>query len=384
MSSDNIPPASNDTQPNPPTMEDLLSQQAFAFQEPKRGEIRTGTVVWIGPNEIVVDIGVKREGIVNSRDLERLRAEGIETIQIGMEVPVYIVKPEDQDGNIIVSIYLARRELAWQKAKEYQETGAIYKSKVTGHNKGGLVVPFEGVPGFVPASQVVGFPRDVAEEERERWLAEQIDRDIVVRVIEVDRKRKRLVMSEQAAQRAWQDQQRKEFIESLAVGQVLHGVVRSLTNFGAFVDLGGVDGLLHLSELSWQPVKHPSQVVRVGDEVDVRIIHLDKEQGKIGLSLRQTQPDPWSIIESSYVVGQRVRGTVTNLAEFGAFVRLEIGVEALAHLSELSDTEIHHPSEAVVPGKTYLFEIIRIDPERRRIGLSLRRVPAGERELAAS
>jgi len=382
MSTDDIPPASEDIQSDPHPMEDLLSQ-AYSYQEPKRGEIRTGTVVWIGPNEIVVDIGVKREAIVNSRDLERLRAEGIESIEIGTEVPVYIVKPEDQDGNIIVSIYLARRELAWQKAQAYQQAGTIYRSKVSAYNKGGLVVPFEGLPGFVPASQVVGFPRDVSEQDKETWLAEQIGRDIVVRVIEVDRKRKRLVMSEQAAQRAWQEQQRKEFIESLEVGQVLHGVVRSLTNFGAFVDLGGVDGLVHLSELSWQPVKHPSQVVHVGDEVDVRVIHLDKEHGKIGLSLRQMQPDPWSIVEASYVVGQRVRGTITNLADFGAFVRLEIGVEALAHLSELSDTEIRHPSEAVTPGKTYLFEIIRIDPERRRIGLSLRRIPAHEREPVA-
>ncbi|MGQ9500456.1 MAG: 30S ribosomal protein S1 [Anaerolineae bacterium] len=383
MNTDDISPSSEDIQSDPHPMEDLLSQ-AYRYREPKRGEIRTGTVVWIGPNEIVVDIGVKREALVNSRDLERLRAEGIESIEIGTEVPVYIVKPEDQDGNIIVSIYLARRELAWQKAQEYQQSGTIYKSRVSGHNKGGLVVPFEGLFGFVPASQVVGFPRDASEQEKDGWLAEQIGRDIVVCVIEVDRKRRRLVMSEQAAQRAWQEQQRKEFIESLEVGQVLHGVVRSLTNFGAFVDLGGVDGLIHLSELSWQPVKHPSQVVRVGDEVDVRVIHLDKEQGKIGLSLRQMQPDPWSIVEASYAVGQRVRGTITNLADFGAFVRLEIGVEALAHLSELSDTEIHHPSEAVAPGKTYLFEIIRIDPERRRIGLSLRRVPANEREPVTS
>ncbi len=382
MSIEDIPPASEDIQSDPHPMEDLLSQ-AYRYQEPKRGEIRTGTVVWIGPNEIVVDIGVKREAIVNSRDLERLKAAGIESIEIGSEVPVYILNPEDRDGNIIVSIYLARQELAWQKAQEYQQAGTIYKGKVSTHNKGGLVVPFAGLPGFVPASQVVGLPRDASEQDKESWLAGQIGRDIVVRIIEVDRKRKRLVMSEQAAQRAWQEQQRKEFIERLEVGQVLHGVVRSVTNFGVFVDLGGVDGLIHLSELSWQPVKHPSQVLRVGDEVDVRVIHLDKEQGKIGLSLRQMQPDPWSLIESSYVVGQRVRGTVTNLSDFGAFVRLEIGVEALAHLSELSDTEIRHPSEAVTPGKTYLFEIIRIDPERRRIGLSLRRIPAHEREVVA-
>ena len=214
-------------------------------------------------------------------------------------------------------------------------------------------------------------------------LSQHVGREIVVRIIEVDRKRKRLVMSEEAAQRVWRDQRRKEFIESLAVGQVVRGEVRSLTNFGAFVDLGGVDGLIHISELSWQPIKHPNQVVRVGDEVEVAVVNLDKEQGKIGLSLRQRQPDPWSVIEQTFTVGQRVNGVVTNIVEFGAFVRLDNGVEGLAHVSELADVEVKHPGEAVARGKAYVFEIIRIDPERRRIGLSLRRVPAAEREVAA-
>jgi small subunit ribosomal protein S1 len=357
-------------------MEDLLSQEEYAFEQPKRGDVRMGTVVWVGPNEIVVDIGVKREGVVNSRDLERLRAEGMESITVGAEIPVYILKPEDQDGNLVVSIYLARKEAAWQRAKESLDRGDIYKSQVTGYNKGGLVVPYEGVPGFVPASQVTGLPRRMSEEERMQRLSQQVSREIVVRVIEVDRKRKRLVMSEEAAQRAWRDQRRKDFVEELTAGQTVHGVVRSLTNFGAFVDLGGVDGLIHISELSWQPVKHPNQVVHVGDEVDVRIVNLDKEQGKIGLSLRQLQPDPWTIIEQTFAVGQLVKGVVTNLVEFGAFVRLENGVEGLVHVSELADVEVTHPSDVVSRGETYLLEIIRIDPERRRIGLSLRRVPA--------
>ena len=278
MTNETIPPAA-DTHPNTQLMEDLLSQQEYAFEQPRRGDIRMGTVVWVGPNEIVVDIGVKREGVVNSRDLERLRAEGMESITVGAEIPVYIVKPEDQDGNLVVSIYLARKEKAWQVAKEYQDGEKIYKSQVTGYNKGGLVVPFEGVPGFVPASQVAGLPRRMSEEERMQRLSQHVGREIVVRIIEVDRKRKRLVMSEEAAQRVWRDQRRKEFIESLAVGQVVRGEVRSLTNFGAFVDLGGVDGLIHISELSWQPIKHPNQVVRVGDEVEVAVVNLDMEQG---------------------------------------------------------------------------------------------------------
>ena len=384
MINDDMPPVS-EAQSDSQTMENLLAGQDYTFEQPQRGDIRNGTVVWVGPNEIGVDIGVKREGVVNAREIERLRAEGLlDSITIGTELPVYVVKPEDQDGNIAVSIYLARREAGWQVAKEYQASQKIYESQVSGYNKGGLVVPFEGLSGFVPASQVVGLPRNMSEEERMQRLAQQVGRPIVVQVIEVDRKRKRLVLSEEMAQRAWREQRRREIISGLAVGQVVHGVVRSLTHFGAFVDLGGVDGLIHLSELSWQPVRHPNQVVRVGDEVDGSIVHLDPESGKIGLSLRQLQPDPWTVVESTFAVGQRVRGTVTNLVEFGAFVRLDNGIEGLVHISELADTEINHPGQVVARGQSYVFEVIRIDPERRRIGLSLRRVPPAERQPAAS
>jgi small subunit ribosomal protein S1 len=361
-----------------PNMVELLSQSEFGFQQPQRGDIRKGTVVWVGPNEIVVDIGVKREGVVNARDLERLSPEELSAIAVGSEIPVYIVKPEDQDGNLIVSIYLAQIETAWQEAKEYQASQKIIEEKVNGFNKGGLVVPFGKLRGFVPASQVVGLPRQLPDEERIQRLSQQVGRPIVVQIIEVDRKRKRLVMSEQSAQRGWRDQQRQRLMETLIEGQVTHGVVRSLANFGAFVDLGGVDGLVHISELSWQPIKHPSQVVHVGDEVDVHVLKLDRAQGKIGLSLKRLQPDPWSVIESQFAVGQRVAGTITNLADFGAFVRLENGIEGLIHVSELSDVDIQHPSEVVQRGKHYLLEIIKIDPDRHRIGLSLRRVPAPE------
>ena len=378
MTSDTVPPAAAGTD----VMEDLLSKREYAFEQPKRGDIRMGTIVWMGPNEIVVDIGIKREGVVSLRDMERLRAEGMESITVGSEIPVYILKPEDQDGNLSVSIYLARKERAWQQAREHQDAEKIYESQVTGYNRGGLVVPFEGVPGFVPASQVTGLPRRMSEDERTERLAQQVGRPIVVRVIEVDRKRKRLVLSEEAAQRTWRDRRRREFIESLTTGQVVHGVVRSLTNFGAFVDLGGVDGLIHISELSWQPLKHPNQVTRAGDEVDVCVVKLDKDLGKIGLSLRQLQPDPWTVIDQTFTVGQLVKGTVTNLVEFGAFVRLENGVEGLVHISELADAEVKHPGEVVARGQRRVFEIIRIDPERRRIGLSLRRVPRERQEPA--
>jgi len=348
------------------------------YQRPQRGEIRTGVVMSVSPNEIVVDVGVKREGLVSSRDLERLSPEDLAAISVGDEVPVYVVKPEDQDGNLIVSLYLAEVELDWQRAEEYLTSKEIFEGKVSGYNKGGLVVPFGKIRGFVPASQVAGFPRRLSHNEKIARLAKQVGRDIVVQIIEVDRRRKRLIMSEQAAQSEWREQQRRKLMDSLVEGQVVHGVVSSLANFGAFVDLGGTDGLIHISELSWHRIKHPREVVQVGDEVDVYVLKLDRERGRIGLSLRRLQPDPWSLVDTKYIIGQRVEGTITNIVDFGAFAYLEDGIEGLIHLSELSDAEINHPSEVVSRGEQYLLEIIKVEPERQRIGLSLKRVPPEE------
>jgi small subunit ribosomal protein S1 len=359
------------------TMADLLSEE-YSYQRPQRGEIRTGTVMSANPGEIVVDVGVKREGLVSSRDLERLSAEDLAAISVGDEVPVYVVKPEDQDGNLIVSIYLAQVEQDWQEAAEYLKNKEIFEGQVTGYNKGGLVVPFGKIRGFVPASQVVGFPRRLSHNEKIERLAEQIGRELVVHVIEVDRKRKRLIMSEQAAQSEWRKQQRRKLMDSLVEGQVVRGVVTGLANFGAFVDLGGTDGLIHISELSWQRVRHPSEVVQIGDEVDVYVMKLDLESGRIGLSLRRLQPDPWTLVDTRYTIGQRVEGTITNVVDFGAFARLENGIEGLIHVSELSDAEINHPNDVVTSGDRYLLEIIKIEPERQRIGLSLKRVPTDE------
>lgn len=367
-----------ESSPPAPSMVDLLAQSEYGLQQPQRGDIRIGTVVWVRPNEIIIDLGIKREGVVNARDLERLTPEEISAITVGSEIPVYVVRPEDPDGNLIVSIYQAQLELAWQQAKQHQVERKVFEEHVSGYNKGGLVVPFGKLRGFVPASQVVGIPRQLTDEEKVQRLSQQVGRHIAVQIIEVDRKRKRLVMSEVAAQRGWRELQRQRLLAELTEGQVIRGVVRSLATFGAFVDLGGVDGLIHISELSWLPVRHPSQVLKVGDEIDVYVLRLDREQGKIGLSLKRLQPDPWSLVDTMYSVGQHVAGVVTNVADFGAFVRLESGVEGLIHISELCDHEVQHPSQVVTRGRRYLLEIIKIDPERQRIGLSLRRVPAEE------
>jgi small subunit ribosomal protein S1 len=358
------------------TMADLLSEEEY--HQPQRGEIRTGVVVSVGPNEIVVDVGVKREGLVSPRDLERLSAEERAGLSVGDEVPVYVLKPEDQDGNLIVSLYLAQLEQDWQKAEEYLKSNEIFEGKVTGYNKGGLVVGFGRIRGFVPASQVADFPRQLSPDEKINRLTRQVGRDIAVRVIEVDRKRKRLIMSEQVALREWRERQRRKVMDSLTEGQVVHGVVTSLADFGAFVDLGGTEGLVHISEISRQRIKHPREVLHVGDEVDVYVLKLDQASGKIGLSLRRLQPDPWTLVSTKYAVGQRVEGMVTNVVDFGVFAQLEGGIEGLVHVSELSNAPITHPRDVVARGQWYLLEIVKIDPERQRIGLSLKRVPADE------
>ena len=230
--------------PTNQTMEDLLSQEEYNYQRPKRGEIRTGTVVLVEPDEIVVDVGAKREGVVSPQDLERLSPEERAAISVGDEIPVCVVNPEDRDGNTVVSIFLAQIEQDWKKAEEYLENKQIFEGKVIGYNKGGLVVPFGKIRAFVPASQIAGFPRRLSPNQRIDRLAQQVDREIIGQIIEVDRRRKRLILSEQAAQGEWRERKRRELMDSLVEGQVVHGVVTSLANFGAFVDLGGTDGLI--------------------------------------------------------------------------------------------------------------------------------------------
>jgi small subunit ribosomal protein S1 len=364
--------------PTDQTMEDLLSQGDYMYERPKRGEIRTGTVVLVGPDEIVVDVGAKREGVVSPQDMERLSPEERATISVGDEIPVYVVNPEDRDGNTIVSIHLAQIEQDWKKAEECLESKEIFEGEVIGYNKGGLVVPFGRIRAFVPASQIAGFPRRLSPNQRIERLSQQVGREIIGQIIEVDRRRKRLIMSEQAAQSEWRERKRSEVMDNLVEGQVVHGVVTSLANFGAFVDLGGTDGLIHISEMAWHRVRHPREVIQVGDEVDVYVLKLDRARSRIGLSLRRLQPDPWSLVDTKYYIDQLVVGRITNITDFGAFAHLEDGVEGLIHISELSDAEVNHPSEVVKRGEAYLLEVIKIEPERQRIGLSLKRVSTEE------
>jgi small subunit ribosomal protein S1 len=347
----------------------------YDFRLPQRGEIREGVIVTIESHEIVVDIGVKRDGIVPLQDLEMLGEEEVSKLSVGEPVTVCVLKPEDAQGNMIVSINIARRQHDWIRAEEMQETGEIFEEEVIDFNKGGLLVPYGRLRAFIPASQLSDLPRGLNQETKMVRLKEYVSQTLPLKVIEVDRRRRRLILSERAARRRWREQKKAQLLDSLVQGETRHGVVSGLAEFGAFVDLGGADGLIHVSELSWERVSHPREVLEPGQEVDVYVLRLDRDRRRIGLSLKRLQPDPWSLVDERYEIDQLVRGVITNIADFGAFARLQPGVEGLVHVSEMAEGEIGHPRNVLEVGEEVLVRIIRIDSQRKRIGLSMRQVP---------
>jgi small subunit ribosomal protein S1 len=355
-----------------------LPLEDWDYQRPKRGQVRTGVILAIREQEIIVDVDAKRDGIVPYADMQRLGVEAVEELSVGDELPVYILRPEDKEGNLLVSLFQARQAKAWERAAELAESGQVWEGEVVGYNKGGLVMLFDEIRGFIPASQVPGFPHGLGQEERLQRLSDRVGEKMMVKVIEINRRNRRLILSATAAQRQWRKRQRERLLEELREGQVHKGVVSSLCSFGAFVDLGGADGLVHISELSWRRVRHPREVVSVGDEVEVYVLRLDHDRKRIGLSLKRLQPEPWALVEDKYELGQLVEGVVTNVVDFGAFAEIEEGVEGLIHVSELTETKISHPREVVKKGDLLLLRIIRIDARRKRLGLSLKRVLESE------
>ena len=355
-----------------------LAMEDWDYQRPRRGEVRDGTILAIRDQEIIVDVGAKRDGIVPYADLQRMDPEAIQQLKVGDSVPVYVLRPEDQEGNLLVSLYLARQSAAWKRAQELAESGEVWEAEVEGYNKGGLVVPIGEVRGFIPASQIPGFPMGMSQEDRLARLSKLVGEKLHVKVIEINRRKRRLILSAQAAQKQWRQRQRERLLEELREGEVRKGMVSSLASFGAFVDLGGADGLVHLSELSWRRVRHPKEVVKVGQEVEVFVLRLDEERNRIALSLKRLEPEPWALVEDKYELGQLVEGVVTNVVDFGAFAEIDEGIEGLIHVSELADAPISHPKEVVKKGDLLLLRIIRIDARRKRLGLSLKRVLEAE------
>ena len=357
------------------SMEALLEDDAFSVELPKSGEIREGTIASVSPSQILVSIGAKSEGIITGRELEVIDTEEREAFEVGQEIPVFVVSPEDSNGNVVLSYKRAQEQMAWVSVEEQMESDEIIESTIIGYNKGGLIVDVHGLRGFVPASQISVLRRSqaVGDTPEQRW-AKMINEPISIRIIEVDKSRRRLICSERAASSESRQSIKERVIEELEEGEVYTGRVTSLADFGAFVNINGADGLVHLSELSWDRIQHPNEILEVGQEVKVKVINIDREKKRIGLSLRALSDDPWRARIEKFSVGQLIEGVVTRLTKFGAFARLEGDIEGLIHISEISETRIEHPKEVLKEGEVVALRIIRIDPEQHRIGLSLRKV----------
>jgi small subunit ribosomal protein S1 len=360
---------------NNQTMESLLKEQELNVDLPQPGEIRKGVVASISQSQILVSIGAKSEGVVSGRELDQLSAEEREVLQVGQEVHVYVVNPEDENGNVVLSFKRAQEQISWENVEKLIENEEVINSKITGFNKGGLIVAVEGLRGFVPSSQVSAMRRtqSTGDTPEQRWQ-KMVGQPISVRVIEVDRERHRLILSERAANVESRQSIKERVLEELEEGKVYTGRVTSLANFGAFINVNGADGLVHLSELSWDHIEHPREVLEVGQEVKVKVINIDREKKRIGLSVRVLQEDPWKTRMEKFSVGQLVEGVITRLTKFGAFARLEGDIEGLIHISEISEQRIEHPKEVLKEGDVKSLRVIRIDPEQHRIGLSLRKV----------
>lgn len=263
----------------------------------------------------------------------------------------------------------------WARAQRLLDQEKLCEARVLGHNSGGLVVEFGGLQGFVPASHLVGFPRRASPAERERFLESRLGAILALSVIEVDPAQDRLVLSESEGVRRQREQHRDRLLRELRTGQICRGTVTQLCDFGAFVDLGGADGLVHVSEIAWRRVPHPRDVLRVGQEVEVRVLQLDPARRHIGLSIKRTQPNPWHTLAERFQVGQVVRGTITRIVDYGAFAQVDSSIEGLIHLSELAEGDFKHPRNVVTEGDEMDLMVIRVEPSRRRLGLSLKRVP---------
>ena len=363
------------------TMADLLAQEEDFFRVLNAGEIVKGVVASKRSGEILVDVGAKSEGIVDPKDLNNLSPEELAEIKVGETIPVYVVSTQsDEEGHrILLSVSQARVEKDWDEAERLFKAEETIESTVIGNNKGGLIVNFGQVRGFVPGSQLdnsqFGGP-----SRPDRW-SQLTGETLRLKIIEVDRSRNRLILSERAVaeeRRHEREKEREQFLSELVEGDVRRGRVTSLANFGAFVDIGGVDGLIHLSELAWTHVSHPRDVLNVGDEIDVYLLNVDREQQRVALSLKRLEPEPWSQVFDFYEINQIVDAVITKLTNFGAFARIDDRIEGLIHISEISDRNITHPREVLSEGQDVRVRIIHIDPERRRMGLSMKEVEAQE------
>ncbi|HUP84125.1 MAG TPA: 30S ribosomal protein S1 [Acidimicrobiales bacterium] len=353
------------------SLEDAISGTIVEFDD---GDIVNGTVVKVDKDEVLLDIGFKSEGVIPSRELSiRNDVDPSEIVSLGDVIEALVLQKEDKEGRLVLSKKRAQYERAWGTIEKVKEEDGTVRGPVIEVVKGGLILDI-GLRGFLPASLV--------ELRRVRDLQPYVGRELEAKIIELDKNRNNVVLSRRAWLEETQKEQRDEFLTNLKVGETRRGVVSSIVNFGAFVDIGGMDGLIHVSELSWKHVDHPSSVVTVGDEVEVKVIDVDMDRERIALSLKATQQDPWNEFASTHRVGELTYGRVTKLVPFGAFVQVGEGIEGLVHISEMASHHVDLPEQVVTPGEELWVKIIDLDLQRRRISLSIKQAAEGG-EVAA-
>lgn len=348
----------------------------YEYERPKRAQILEGVILDVGENEVLVDVGLKRDAFVPREDLDRLTDEMRASLTVGDVVLVYVLKPLNADGELIVSINKALEQVDWDRAEQLMETGEVVEVPIVGYNKGGVLGQFGRIRGFIPQSHVVEIPRGMSGDDLRETKSEMISDTLSVKVIEVNRQRNRLIMSEREARSAV----KRDRLAQLEIGSVMTGEVVGITDFGAFVDIGGVDGLVHISNLDRRYVNHPSDVISVGEEVEVRIDEVDIDRERISLNRAVLLPDPWDSISDYYNPGDLVTGEVTNVADFGVFVALPQQFEGLVHVSEMTTFGATDPTELLHEGEEILVRILEIDHDQQRIALSLDAVTAEEQE----
>jgi len=379
------------------TMEDLLDSAA-PMKSLRRGDVIEGIIMRADPDGIFVNIGHKAEGVVPPAEMRTLDAEAMKNLNLGDEIMTLVVRGETADHPAILSIDRAIGEEGWRVLEKALEEEQTLEGKIIGFNRGGAISEVEGVQGFVPMSQLVSVSRahfarndqdaqvttegaqvdsgvETTDVPKKDPLADDVGKVLQLKVLEVNRGRNRAIFSERQAVQEERDRQKAKLIAELSEGEVRRGVVTGISTFGAFVDLGGADGLIHISELSWNPVNSPEDVVKIGSEIDVFVLRVDAENNKIALSLRRLQPEPWDTINDRYQSGDIVDATVTKLTNFGAFARVQGdggAVEGLIHISELSSRMVNHPKEVLGEGDEVKVKILRIEADRRRLGLSLK------------
>ena len=349
--------------------------EEYDFPQPRRGDIIQGEILRIDDDVVFIDIGSKRDAMVPHQEVEQLDDAFLDTLSTGDTVPVYVMRTPVGSEQLLVSLERGLQELDWERAAELQEDDATIELKIVNYNKGGLVVEFGRIQGFVPNSHIPAIQNVYNHDKRTSYKSKQVGNTIKLKIIELDPGRERFVLSAKAAQK----EQRKERLNTLTVGEKLTGTVVNMKHYGAFVDIGeGVVGLLHISRMAWEHVEHPKDLFKVGDEVEVLIDRIDVEKEKISLNRKALQPSPWETFAEQWTAGDLLEGEVTAVVDFGAFVRLAEGIEGLLHRNEMNLPSDAAPSEVLEEGDVILVRIVQIDVEQERLSLSTRRVTAFE------